>query len=84
MTPPRSPIVHDELACCLRRAPEKRDIAAIVSAMAPNDVRAAGKATAEVTWKLGLWLQRLASRSRRRSFIRWPTCCAAPVFQLRS
>ena len=58
MTPPRSPIVHDELACCLRRAPEKRDIAAIVSAMAANDVRAAGKATAEVTWKLGLWLQK--------------------------
>jgi hypothetical protein len=52
------PIVHEELASMLRRAPEKRDVVAIVSAMAADDVRAAGKATAELVWKLRLWLQK--------------------------
>ena len=60
MTTPPSPvpIVHDELASRLRQAPEKRDIVAIVSAMAADDVRAAGKATAELVWRLRLWLQK--------------------------
>ena len=52
------PIVHEELATMLRRAPEKRDVVAIVSAMGADDVRAAGKATNELVWKLRLWLQK--------------------------
>jgi cellulose synthase operon protein C len=52
------PLLRDELAELLKRAPEKREIVAIAAALGANEVKQAAKATREVGLKFCSWLRK--------------------------